>query len=61
MFLGFNFYPQSPRYLPLEKFEAMAGELPPLPKIAVLVEPPAGEFGLAPAGRFRHLSNPLPD
>jgi phosphoribosylanthranilate isomerase len=36
-YLGFVLHPQSPRYVPLEKFAALRSELPALPKVGVLV------------------------
>ena len=38
-FLGFIFYPKSPRRLSLEQFEALMPQLPDLPKVAVTVAP----------------------
>lgn len=38
-FLGFIFYPKSPRNLSLEQFEKLLPDLPDLPKVAVLVSP----------------------
>ncbi|MFL3659337.1 MAG: phosphoribosylanthranilate isomerase [Opitutales bacterium] len=38
-FLGFIFYPKSPRGLSLEQFEALMPQLPDLPKVAVTVAP----------------------
>lgn len=38
-YLGFIFYPKSPRAVTPADFGAMAGELPPTPKVAVCVEP----------------------
>ncbi len=38
-FLGFIFYPKSPRNLEIEAFEAMRSDLPDLPKVAVMVAP----------------------
>jgi phosphoribosylanthranilate isomerase len=38
-FLGFNFYPKSPRFLSVERYQAMAGRLPAVKKVAVCVEP----------------------
>jgi phosphoribosylanthranilate isomerase len=44
-YLGFIFYPKSPRYLPLAQFRAMAPRLPHRRKVAVSVEPTAAELG----------------
>lgn len=38
-FVGFIFYPDSPRNLELEKYQAFKSELPQLPKVAVTVLP----------------------
>lgn len=38
-YLGFNLYPKSPRYVPLEVFKAMSLRLPGRKKVAVVVEP----------------------
>ena len=38
-FLGFIFYPKSPRKISLEQFEAFLPQLPDLPKVAVTVSP----------------------
>jgi phosphoribosylanthranilate isomerase len=38
-FLGFIFYPKSPRGLSVERFQAMAAKLPAAKKVAVAVEP----------------------
>ncbi len=38
-YLGFNFYPQSPRAVTLEAFRAMADRLPAAHRVAVCVEP----------------------
>ncbi|MCC6416007.1 MAG: phosphoribosylanthranilate isomerase [Opitutaceae bacterium] len=43
-YLGFNLYPQSPRYLSLRQFSAMAKLLPPRKKVAVAVEPSPSEL-----------------
>ena len=40
-YLGFNFYPKSPRYLPLERYRAIVGGLPKRNRVAVSVEPDA--------------------
>ena len=60
-YLGFNFYPKSPRYLSLEKYRAMAGGLPKRHRVAVAVEPDAAALrAVADAGidlyqvHFRH-------
>lgn len=38
-YIGFIFYPKSPRYVSLEKFEPLIADLPDLPKVAVTVSP----------------------
>jgi phosphoribosylanthranilate isomerase len=43
-YLGFNFYPKSPRYLSLAQYRAMAPRLPDRRKVAVLVEPTLDEL-----------------
>jgi phosphoribosylanthranilate isomerase len=43
-YLGFNLYPKSPRYMPLEQFRAMAPRLPEGKKVAVTVEPTVDEL-----------------
>ncbi|HKB90500.1 MAG TPA: phosphoribosylanthranilate isomerase [Opitutaceae bacterium] len=43
-YLGFILYPQSPRYIPLETFKAMAKRLPPRKKVAVCVMPSPSEL-----------------
>jgi phosphoribosylanthranilate isomerase len=40
-YLGFNFYPKSPRAVTLGAFRAMADRLPLVPKVAICVEPSA--------------------
>lgn len=44
-YLGFNFYPKSPRHLSLTQYRAMAPRLPDRRKVAVLVEPTIEELG----------------
>lgn len=43
-YLGFNFYPKSPRHITLQAYRAMAPRLPDRRKVAVIVEPSAGEL-----------------
>ncbi len=43
-YIAFNFYPKSPRYLPLLTFEAMSTRLPDRKKVAVSVEPTLTEL-----------------
>jgi len=41
-YLGFIFYPKSPRYVSVETYHSMAPHLPRKPRVAVTVEPAAG-------------------
>jgi phosphoribosylanthranilate isomerase len=63
-FLGFNFYPKSPRHSSLEKYRAMADSLPRCVKVAVAVEPRAADLqAMRDAGleRFQvHFRHDLP-
>ena len=43
-FLGFIFYPKSPRYISLESYLSMAAHLPHKPRVAVTVEPSVEEL-----------------
>lgn len=43
-YLGFIFYPKSPRYISLAQYRAMAPRLPPRRKVAVSVEPTLEEL-----------------
>lgn len=43
-YLGFNFYPKSPRAISLTQYRAMAPRLPERKKVAVLVEPSVDEL-----------------
>jgi phosphoribosylanthranilate isomerase len=43
-YLGFNLYPKSPRYVSLAQFRSMAKRVPQRHKVAVAVEPAAGEL-----------------
>src|SRR5580700_9068658 len=38
-FLGFNLYPKSPRFIPIERYLEIAGSLPAGKRVAVMVEP----------------------
>ncbi len=52
-FLGFIFYPKSPRYLAFEAYEALAPSLPRGPKrVAVMVEPSPEDLARVRALRF---------
>lgn len=54
-YLAFNLYPQSPRFLPLKKYEAMNRLLPPRKRVAVLVEPTTDELAQAVAADFDYF------
>jgi phosphoribosylanthranilate isomerase len=43
-YLGFIFYPKSPRYISLESYHTMAAHLPHKPRVAVTVEPSSEEI-----------------
>lgn len=43
-YLGFIFYPTSPRYVPPAQYQAMRDRLPPCKKVAVSVEPAPAEL-----------------
>ena len=43
-YLGFIFYPKSPRFIPLAQFRAMSARLPDRRKVAVSVEPSPDEL-----------------
>jgi phosphoribosylanthranilate isomerase len=43
-YLGFIFYPKSPRYISLESYHSMAAHLPHKPRVAVTVEPTSEEL-----------------
>lgn len=43
-YLGFIFYPKSPRYISVESYRAMMAHLPLKPKVAVMVEPTSAEL-----------------
>ncbi|HZZ59299.1 MAG TPA: phosphoribosylanthranilate isomerase [Opitutaceae bacterium] len=51
-FLGFNFYPPSPRYVSPESYAAMAGRLPACRRVAILVEPTIEELRAQEAAGF---------
>ena len=63
-YLGFNFYPRSPRYIALEAYRAMAVRLPERGKVAVAVEPTPAEFQTMRAAGFDffqiHFRHDLP-
>jgi phosphoribosylanthranilate isomerase len=43
-YLGFIFYPKSPRGITLTQYQAMKDRLPPRKRVAVTVEPPAADL-----------------
>jgi phosphoribosylanthranilate isomerase len=51
-YLGFNLYPKSPRYLPLDRYRELAKALPPRGRVAVMVEPTAEDLAAAVAAGF---------
>ena len=51
-YLGFNFYPKSPRHISLETYRAMAARLPERKKVAVAVEPTVAELTAMQAAGF---------
>lgn len=54
-YLGFIFYPKSPRYLPLETFRAMEPRLPDRKKVAVSVEPALASLAEMDAAGFDYF------
>lgn len=54
-YLGFNFYPKSPRYISLENYRAMAPRLPDRCKVAVTVEPTLTELEALRAAGLDHF------
>src|SRR5258708_9795267 len=51
-YLGFIFYPKSPRHAPLKQYSAMKDRLPPRKKVAVCVEPRLPDLKDLVAGGF---------
>lgn len=51
-YIGFNLYPPSPRYLPLEQYKAFSARLPAREKVAIIVSPTAAELAVAAAAGF---------
>jgi phosphoribosylanthranilate isomerase len=51
-YLGFNLHPASPRYLPLERYLALADRLPNSSKVAVAVEPTLPQLAAMNAAGF---------
>ncbi len=64
-YLGFILYPKSPRYLPLEAFQAMFARLPERKKVAVSVEPTVAELAAFRAAGFNffqvHFRHDVPE
>jgi phosphoribosylanthranilate isomerase len=54
-YLGFIFYPKSPRAVTIPGFRAMAEGLPPVPKVAVCVEPTTLELTAFADSGFRYF------
>ncbi len=59
-YLGFIFYPKSPRYVSPEKFRAMAARLPPRRKVAVTVTPTVPELEALQAAGFDYFQIHFP-
>lgn len=63
-YLGFILYPKSPRYLPLQSYEAMSPRLPERKRVAVSVEPSGAELAAMQAADFDffqiHFRHDLP-
>lgn len=59
-YLGFIFYPKSPRYVPPGKFQAMAARLPPRRKVAVTVTPTVAELEALQAAGFDYFQIHFP-
>ena len=53
--LGFNLYPQSPRYITLAQYTALAPLLPQRHKVAITVEPALVDLGAMKAAGFDFL------
>lgn len=60
-YLGFIFYPKSPRAITLEQYRAMAPLLPPRKKVAVVVEPSDDELNALKAEGFDHVQLHFPN
>jgi phosphoribosylanthranilate isomerase len=63
-YLGFIFYPKSPRHISLETYRAMAARLPERKKVAVSVEPTLAELAEMSSAGFEffqiHFRHELP-
>src|ERR1700722_17351272 len=54
-YLGFVLHPKSPRYVSLAQFRSMAPRLPNKPRVAVVVEPDAGDLAAMREAGFDHF------
>jgi phosphoribosylanthranilate isomerase len=59
-YLGFIFFQQSPRYVSMETFNAMAAHLPRKPKVAVTVDPTLDELARLKAAGFDYYQLHFP-
>lgn len=59
-YLGFNLYPQSPRYLALAQYKMIASQLPAKDKVAVMVSPTGAELTAAAAAGFDYFQVHFP-
>lgn len=59
-YLGFIFYPKSPRYISIESYRAMMAHLPLKPKVAVMVEPTSEELAAITAQGFDYYQFHFP-
>jgi phosphoribosylanthranilate isomerase len=54
-YLGFNLFPQSPRYVPLTQYQGMSALLPERKRVAVCVEPTPVELMAMQAAEFDYF------
>jgi phosphoribosylanthranilate isomerase len=59
-FLGFIFYPKSPRFLALNEYQKFQSELPDLPKVAVTVLPDSDQLNALLQARFDYYQIHFP-
>lgn len=59
-YLGFIFYPKSPRYISVESYRTMMAHLPLKPKVAVMVEPTSEELAAIKAVGFDYFQFHFP-
>ncbi|MDQ8202865.1 hypothetical protein [Pelagicoccus sp. SDUM812003] len=59
-FLGFIFYPKSPRHIRLERYHDIEGRLPKLPRVAVTVAPDIFTFAKLEAAGFDYFQIHFP-